>query len=644
MKRSLFLLAALFATTTLYIPTATAQQRPSMYGDKVKADVKLRYVYSLEEALARAKAESKPIFFNCFADWAVPCHGMNMYVFSNAEFAQWVEKHFVPLFIDVTQAEHKAIATKYNIKKFAHFLVLDAHGRVQHRIIGGKQLPDFQKDLTLALSPKTSLAGTEARYNTGKASIKEVRAYLNALLFADETERFTQVGTQFLGMLKEKDYPRAENWDILSRLITDANSDLFAKLSDNKAIYVKNVGADKVNGLAESLFYAPLAAMAGGSEPYNAERLLDLYLSMQRFQLPDSSRCYRLHEVAKLRGEQKYDELLTFMEQRGHLLGHERVSLALTLDFPDLSEAQKQRTIAYLRHLATTQTTGTSKHLNTMADRLEHNEGLNIIERGSLSDALAKAKAEGKLVFLDAYTTWCGPCKHMSKNVFPLPEVGRALNPRYVSIKIDMEKGEGIELAKRYQIAAYPTLLVLDTEGRVVKKLLGAQDAPRLINALTAQMPNAEWPYWKVKQAYELGDRSGNVLYHYTRQAVAGDNLAPADAKALLDAWYQPLTDTEFCAPSSWEFVAGQLMRPSPMTERAVRLYKTLCQQNTSQRVDAAFAQGATQAAADRYPSASEQIDTLRRLLTLLEQLPQSSPTLQSARLILKSRIAELSA
>ncbi len=82
----------------------------SMYGDAVKADVKMKYVYSFEEALKKAKEEHKLIFFNCFADWAIPCHSMNKLVFSNQEFADWMDKHFVNFFIDVTSREGKSLA------------------------------------------------------------------------------------------------------------------------------------------------------------------------------------------------------------------------------------------------------------------------------------------------------------------------------------------------------------------------------------------------------------------------------------------------------------------------------------------------------------------------------------------------------
>ena len=62
------------------------------------------------------------------------------------------------------------------------------------------------------------------------------------------------------------------------------------------------------------------------------------------------------------------------------------------------------------------------------------------------SEALAKAKAENKLVFMDCYTSWCGPCKYMTETIFPQEKAGEFFNPKFVCVKFDMEKGEGKEL------------------------------------------------------------------------------------------------------------------------------------------------------------------------------------------------------
>jgi len=92
----------------------------------------------------------------------------------------------------------------------------------------------------------------------------------------------------------------------------------------------------------------------------------------------------------------------------------------------------------------------------------------------SLNEAIKKAKAENKLVFVDFYTAWCAPCKAMEKGVFPLPEVGNVYNEEYVSIKLDAEK-EGLEDAKKYQVKSYPTYLYLNANGNVVYKETGAR-------------------------------------------------------------------------------------------------------------------------------------------------------------------------
>ena len=112
-------------------------------------------------------------------------------------------------------------------------------------------------------------------------------------------------------------------------------------------------------------------------------------------------------------------------------------------------------------------------------------------ETGSLQDALKKAAANQAtaaqattaqaaspaagptLVFLDCYTTWCGPCRNMSENIFPQKAAGDYFNSKFINIKIDMEKGEGLDIRKYYGIRAYPTFLILDSKGKELGRLEG---------------------------------------------------------------------------------------------------------------------------------------------------------------------------
>ncbi len=99
-------------------------------------------------------------------------------------------------------------------------------------------------------------------------------------------------------------------------------------------------------------------------------------------------------------------------------------------------------------------------------------QGINF-EQGTWDEILAKAGKEGKLVFMDAYTTWCGPCKMMSKSTFTDARVAEFYNKNFICAKIDMEKGEGPALSEHYGVQAYPTLLFVNANGALVHKGVG---------------------------------------------------------------------------------------------------------------------------------------------------------------------------
>lgn len=91
----------------------------------------------------------------------------------------------------------------------------------------------------------------------------------------------------------------------------------------------------------------------------------------------------------------------------------------------------------------------------------------------TLEQASVKAKAEKKLIFLDCYTDWCGPCKKMAREVFPDPKAGEFMNPRFINLKINMESEYGAPLAKKLQISAYPTFVIFNAEAQEIGRLVG---------------------------------------------------------------------------------------------------------------------------------------------------------------------------
>jgi len=111
----------------------------------------------------------------------------------------------------------------------------------------------------------------------------------------------------------------------------------------------------------------------------------------------------------------------------------------------------------------------------------ETGQGLQFIE-ADWNKALAEAKKQNKLIFLDAYASWCGPCKLLKKNTFPDKEAGEYFNSNFINIAIDMEKGDGPALAEKYGVNAYPTLIITDANGKIITYTQGYIKPKQLID------------------------------------------------------------------------------------------------------------------------------------------------------------------
>lgn len=148
-----------------------------------------------------------------------------------------------------------------------------------------------------------------------------------------------------------------------------------------------------------------------------------------------------------------------------------------------------------------------------MATQIFAQDGMEFFE-GSWADAVSKAEAEDKLIFLDAYTTWCGPCKLMAKKIFPREDVGSYFNERFVNMKIDMEKGEGIELARKFNVLVYPTLLFVNGSGELVHRSAGYHTVPQFLE-LGEKALNPATQIASLEKRYNAGDRDPAFLQDY---------------------------------------------------------------------------------------------------------------------------------
>lgn len=135
---------------------------------------------------------------------------------------------------------------------------------------------------------------------------------------------------------------------------------------------------------------------------------------------------------------------------------------------------------------------------------------------GSWAEARAKAKAEGKIIFVDAYAEWCGPCKRMAREVFTQEKVGSYFNANFVNLKIDMEKSENSDFSSKYSVSAYPTLMFIDSTGKIVQKAVGAKDVNGLLD-FAAKAQGRSDKSADYEKAYNEGNRDPQFLYDYVK-------------------------------------------------------------------------------------------------------------------------------
>lgn len=142
-----------------------------------------------------------------------------------------------------------------------------------------------------------------------------------------------------------------------------------------------------------------------------------------------------------------------------------------------------------------------------------------------------KAKAENKFIFVDAYATWCAPCKKMDKEVYISKEVGYALNPKFISVQIQMDQTDKDDdqvknwysVAKKmnneYNIEGYPSFLFFNSDGKLVYKALGFRNVADFIKVAKDALTDPEARYIKSVDKFRNGQLDFQSMPDLAREA-----------------------------------------------------------------------------------------------------------------------------
>ena len=181
---------------------------------------------------------------------------------------------------------------------------------------------------------------------------------------------------------------------------------------------------------------------------------------------------------------------------------------------------------------------------------LKNNYAQIKFEHDSLNQILAKASAENKLVFIDCYTTWCGPCKYMAKYVFTNDTVAKYYNEHFINAKIDMEKGEGINLGRKFNVQAFPSWLFLNGKGELIHRGVSGMEAPEMV-----AMGKVALDSTACFSALEAKYKSGNFDKVFFRKYVNILSDMYLNTKDPLNEYFQKENETTYSNADNWDLI-----------------------------------------------------------------------------------------
>ncbi|MRX48426.1 thioredoxin family protein [Pedobacter puniceum] len=154
----------------------------------------------------------------------------------------------------------------------------------------------------------------------------------------------------------------------------------------------------------------------------------------------------------------------------------------------------------------------------------QDNQGIKFSQFKDWESAKSEAKKSNKYIFLDAFTTWCGPCKMMAKDIFPQKNVGDFFNANFINVAIQFDKTKHDnafikawykdveQLEKEFKIDSYPTYLFFNPNGELVYRITGASEDAFTFISKAENAVNPEKQYHLFKTKFEKGVKNPILL------------------------------------------------------------------------------------------------------------------------------------
>jgi thiol-disulfide isomerase/thioredoxin len=201
----------------------------------------------LDAVIQRAKTEKKPIFYMAYADWCPHCKNIKATTLKDVEVISFMNTNYVFAGLNFEKPGSEDFKTKYNVKTFPTFLVLDENGVELARFTGELKKEKFIAEAKIALNPKQQLPYLKAEYEKDKTNGVNLMRYLVALKKGNERKELNPIAHDYFEKVADDKMVSEVNWKIFTNGVTDIESREYKFVIVNQQAFAAITSTKRVN-------------------------------------------------------------------------------------------------------------------------------------------------------------------------------------------------------------------------------------------------------------------------------------------------------------------------------------------------------------------------------------------------------------
>lgn len=437
---------------------------------------------TFKEALAKAKAENKPIFMDCYTSWCGPCQLMLQSVFPKREVADFFNTRFINVKYDMEKGEGPELQKKYDIQAYPTFLIIRPDGIVQHKIVGGFLESDFFISLVKqGLNKETSLAYLGEKYEKNNIDKQELIDYLLALRYSGENQKYQEVHQKLQPILTAEDRLRKEFWPVIE--IATFDSEDFKFLVRHADEYKKIVDPQKVNYQIKMIYRVTIAQTIRPDAKDPLNRLKQVEKELEEISLEGKEEFYTQIELNKAILTKDKGKIISMAEKNIPDNNNSNIwDIMNALNFVknELTNNELNRILAWEETFKMQDYYNEFfENFKALACKQVYYYNLNYQE------ALKRAVMQDKQTLLILFPNDTNRAK--IQKTLNQKKNRKNINQNFITLDINPNSEEGRTLSQQFEINSYPAFIIINRDGTLNRKIMGNTKSNTLVKQIMSK-------------------------------------------------------------------------------------------------------------------------------------------------------------